>query len=335
LAVNWFIPVGAVVSGLILLVGLGRYRSQLWQLTHWQRPLLLILVGGLLLLAVYGWFVRPYTGEALTWNDPFSGTTIPRANRDNLLRLSWYLSPVGVWLGILGIALLIWQVRRETAVALSISLLISLIYLANIRANPHQIYAMRRYVPATLPLFVIGAAYFIRWLIAQKKIWLTGGAPLLALVWLGGLAWLSRGFISQVDYAGITGQLSQLNNKFEPNSILIFNDARPIGQGDVLGTPLHFILGQDVLTLRDLAALDEQILSQQLQMWYAEGRSLYWITVANGQEWPLADWQVHPVDAYEVQAIVLEGTYERRPTRLENRRWQGKIAKIQPLTIDE
>lgn len=335
LAANWIIPVGAVVGGLIMLVGLGRYRNQLRQLARWQRPLLIILAGGLLLLAVYGWFVRPYLGEVPTWNDPFSGTIIPYPNRDNLLRLGWYLSPVGVWLGILGMALLIGQVRRETAVALSISLLIALIYLANIRANPHQIYAMRRYVPATLPLFVIGAAYFIRWLMVQKKTWLTGGALLLALVWLGGLAWLSRGFISQVDYAGITPQLSQLSDKFEPDSILIFNDSRPIGQGDVLGTPLHFLLGHDVLTLRDPALLDEQILSRQLQMWYAEGRSLYWITVDNGHEWPLADWQVSPVDAYEVQAIVLEGTYERRPTRLENRRWQGEIAVIRPLTTEE
>ncbi|MEJ2750923.1 MAG: hypothetical protein P8183_23895 [Anaerolineae bacterium] len=230
---------------------------------------------------------------------------------------------------------MIWQVRRETAVALSISLLISLIYLTNVRANPHQVYAMRRYVPATLPLFMIGAVYFIRWLTAQKKIWLTGGALLLSLVWLGGLAWLSRGFISQVDYAGILPQLSQLSSQFEPDSIVIFNDSRPIGQGDILGTPLHFILGHDVLTLRDPDALDEQILSQQLRTWYAEGRSLYWVMVNNGYDWPLPDWQVTPVDAYELQATVLESTYDRRPNQLETRRWQGEIATIQPLTIDE
>ncbi len=328
LRVNWIIPVGAGIVGFGLLVGLGRYRYQLAQLVRYQRPFLGSLVLAFIIWGIYGWFIRPYLGQTTIWNDPYSASSIPQLNHENLTRLGWYLSPVGIGLGMIGIGLLIWQANRKTAVTHSINLLIILIYITNIRANPHQIYAMRRYVPAVMPLFIIGAAYLLSWLTARKKTWVSGIALTLTLAWLGGFGWLARGFISQVDYPNILPQLNQFDNQIAPGSILIFNDPAPVGQGDFIGTPLRFLKGYNVLTLRDPDALDHQQFAQTLNQWQAQGHTIYWLQVPNGIEWPLPDWALREIGTYDIQTTALEGTYYHRPSQLNTLHWQGQIVQI-------
>jgi 4-amino-4-deoxy-L-arabinose transferase-like glycosyltransferase len=331
LRVNWYIPVGAGIIGIVLLIGLGRYRRQFIRLGRYQRQFLMSLIAVFIVWALYGWFVRPYFGQTTFWNDPYSEGAIPQLNHENLIRLGWYLSPVGIWLGVAGIGLLIWQVNRETAVMLATSLLICLIYLTNIRANPHQIYAMRRYVPVVMPLFIIGGACFLGWLAAHKKIWSSSVALILTLVWLGGFAWLARGFIRQVDYQGILPQIDQLASQFEPGAVLIFNDAAPISQGDIIGTPLRFLKGYDVLTLRDPDALDDQEFENLLRQWQRQDHSVYWIKVPNGYDWPLSERPLTAVGQYDITATVLENKYERRPWLLETWHYQGEITLVNPV----
>ncbi len=331
LRVNWYIPVGAGIGGIVLLIGLGRYRRQFIRLGHYRRQLLMSLIIVVIVWALYGWFVRPYLGQTVLWNDPYSETAIPQLNHENLIRLGWYLSPAGIWLGVAGIGLLIWQANRKTAVMLSTSLFIALIYLTNIRANPHQIYAMRRYVPAVMPIFIVGGACFLGWLAAHKKNWLSGIALILTLAWLGGFAWLARGFISQVDYQGILPQIDQLAGQIAPDSILIFNDPTPISQGDIIGTPLHFLKGYDVLTLRDPEALDSQEFDKLLRQWQKQNRTIYWIKVPNGYDWPLSERPLTAVGQYDIKATVLENTYERRPSLLVTWHYQGEITLVNPV----
>lgn len=328
LRVNWYIPVGGAIGGVVLLLGLGRYRRQLAWLGRYQRQFLAGLISVVVLWALYNWFLRPYLGETTFWNDPYGGGAIPQLNHENLIRLGWYLSPVGIGLGIAGIGLLIWQVNRGTTVTLSINLLIALIYLTNIRANPHQIYAMRRYVPAVMPLFIIGGACFLGWLAARKKTWLSAITAVLAILWLAGLGWLSRGFISQVDYQGILPQLNQFDDQIAAGSILIFNDPTPVGQGDFIGTPLRFLKQYNVLTLRDPDALDEPQFAQTLRQWQDQGYAIYWLNVPGGFEWPLPDWPLSETGSYDIQTVVLEGTFYHRPSQLNTIHWQGQIIEV-------
>ena len=138
---------------------------------------------------------------------------------------------MGWWLGLLGISWLVCRLNRRTAVTLGFGLLFALAYLWNIRANPHQIYASRRYVPAVMPLFVMGAAVLIAQ-IGSGKTWQRWGlAGLLAAAWLGGIAWNARGFVSQVDYQGVLAQVAALNRQFEPDAGLLFQDPAPVGLG--------------------------------------------------------------------------------------------------------
>jgi len=330
LQVNWLIPASALLFGLVLLVALGRYRDRLHQLGRFKRPFLGILVFIFIIWVGYGWFARPYLGEIITWNDPYSSNAVPQVNHENLIRLGWYLSPIGVWLGALGIGLLIWKVERKTAVMLAVNLLLTLIYITNIRANPHQIYTMRRYVPATMPLFIIGGAYFGGWLAGHKKIGISALAALLTIAWLAGFVWSARGFITQVDYQGILPQFDQFDGQLEPNALLIFNAPAAIDQGDFIGTPLQFLKGYNVLTLRNPDALDTQQFAETLHQWQSDGRNIYWIDVPNGHDWPLSDWDLNEIGTYDIQTAALEGSYDHRPTQINTIHWQGRILAVLP-----
>ncbi len=330
LTANPALVVGIILVGLSAVAILGRFRGQFAHLNRYQRPFLIVAVSGLILFTGYLWFIRSAIEPAAPWQDPFSTGLIPQVNHENLVRLGWYLSPLGVWLGTFGIALLIWHFDRKTAVLLAVTLVYSGIYLWNIRANPHQIYAMRRYVPTVMPLFILGGAIAIGWLTTHQKRWLQGAACLLALVWLGSLAWSARGFVSQVDHPDLVAQLSDLSQAFDPGAVLIFNDPAPIGQGDIIGTPLRFIYGHDVLTLRDMTQLDTVLFDEQLRQWQQANRSVYWVMVPNGIEWPSSSWQIEPVGSYAIQTTALENVYDRRPTAVTTQTWQGQIGRVVP-----
>ncbi len=76
-----------------------------------------------------------------------------------------------------GIAvMLVREANRRTAFLLLAGGFFAVVFLWRIGANPHQVYAMRRYVPQVLPFFMV-AGVFLR-----KKYTLHGGR--LHLGWL-------------------------------------------------------------------------------------------------------------------------------------------------------
>lgn len=322
---NWWLPVVGGLGGVGVLVIIGRFRSHLTTLTRYRRPLLAVVVAGLLLAAVYSWWIRPYTATGFVWLDNFSQTAITFTDQENLLRLGWYLSPLGVWLGVVGVCGLVWHVERKTAVLLAITLLFSIIYLWSIRANPHQIYAMRRYMPATVPLFIMGVAWVIQWLAKWRKPWGTAVAGLLALLWLVGIGWNARGFVQQRDYQGILPQLEALNSQLDPHSILIFDDQQPVGLGYFFGTPLKFTFGHDVLVLRNPDLLDAPTLVNLLQEWHNNGRTVYWV---GDTSWPAQQGFSLQTTAYTLTATYLENSYDHKPTAVLPATWQLQMAKL-------
>ena len=327
---------GLLVLGAATLVVLDRRRDWQRQLAGWLTAQHQLLSAGSALLVIglagYGYFLRPRMGMATLIPYWYAGGQIPNLDYENLLRLGWYLSPLGLALGVAGIGwLLVKGVQRRTVLILGAGLFFSCFYLWRIQANPHQVYTMRRYVPVVVPFFTLAGAYLIDWLwrhLRRNVRWVSGG---LALAWLVALLLSARGFVSQVDNRGIIAQMDALNAQLRPHSVLIFGDPAPVGSGDFIGTPLHFLYGQDVFTLRDLQALDRERLDQTLDRWQAEKRAIYWITGTSPEQWPLASWQLCDIIRYKIETVALEGTYDRRPAALISSSWSGEIATIQRI----
>jgi hypothetical protein len=82
--------------------------------------------------------------------------------------LSWYLGPFALALAIVGLAFLLARLIREPSVVVAVTLLVagslSAEYLWNPNVNGDQPWAMRRFVPAVLPLCALLAAAALEWL---------------------------------------------------------------------------------------------------------------------------------------------------------------------------
>jgi hypothetical protein len=319
----WLIPLLSLLLLLASFTALSRHSGD--YIERWQRPLKLAAILLLLLLAAYGWFIRPASGPIVTWADWYGGQVVTNYDRENLLRLGWYLGPLGVWLAVAGAALVTWQLSRRTAVILVVGVGFSLLYLWRIQANPHQIYTMRRYVPAVMPFFVVAAVYAVGWLHQRQQVFWRWSAVALALLWLGGLGWSARGFISQIDFQGLADQLDALDQRLEPNSVLIFYDQTPIGAGDLLGTPLYFIYGHTALTIRQPEALEETIFLEVLRQWQQEGRTVYWL---GSTSW-LDERKIRYVpDWLLIHTSNLDHSYTHKPTALVPVQWELMMAKL-------
>lgn len=324
----WPAVAATAVAGLALLLLALRYRQQLNELGRYRAWILATAMAVIVLLAAYAWFIRPFTANVIPdWQDWYGGRPVANYDHENLRRLGWYLAPFGVWLGVAGMALLTWRFNRYTAVLLGVGLFFSLLYLWRIQANPHQIYTMRRYVPVVMPFFILSAAAFCAWLGWQRSRWLQGTAVLLATLWLGGLGWSARGFISQVDYHGLIAQMEQLNAQLAPRAILIFNDQTPVSDGDIWGTPLHLMYGHNVFSLRRLEGEDDARLATAVAQWQAAGRTVYWV---GDTGWLDAQHLPYTSQVYTITTQVLESAYERKPTQRIPIQREFLFSQLQP-----
>ena len=336
--VNWWIPLLGFAAGILMLWVLYAYRERYKSLGRFWRPLTIGLIGSFLAFAIYGWFVRPYVGEASLRPDSYSETLLLITNHENWRRLAWYLSTLGIWLGVAGICLLLWNMDRKTAVLVVVGILFSVVYLWNVRANPHHIYVMRRYVPVVAPFFILAAAYFLSQLAGYVKrqdvvknrghyvgFGLTG---ILAIMWLAGLGWSARGFIRQVDFRGVLQQLALIESDLPPDSILLFNDQAPVGRGDFWGTPLTYVFGHNAFTIRDLASLAGAPLAETVTAWQSEGRTVVW--VGDPQYLLEQGYALHTLE-HSIESERLEGSYEHKPSEVIPARWQLPMSFIEQV----
>lgn len=325
---NWPLLLVALAAAGLFLWAVRRFSGRVAALGRYQRAALALLIGAILVFAAYGWWVRPSLFVTTLRPDAFSGGSIPVTNHENWPRLGWYLSPLGLGLGVLGSCLLLWRVNRKTAVLLAVGLLFSALYLWNIRANPHHVYAMRRYVPVVAPFFIFSAAYLLGNLVGQlrrvrerRSLALGVGGVLLALLWLGGLGWSARGFVSQVDYAGLTEQLAGLDAQLPPDAVLLFVDQAPVGLGDIWGTPLRFVYGRTAFTLRD-PDVDPAQLAQTIELWQNNGRSVVWI---GASDWLDAQGLPHRTQEVILSSTRLESSYAHKPQAIVPATWTLRL----------
>ncbi|TAH48531.1 MAG: hypothetical protein EYC68_21440 [Chloroflexota bacterium] len=114
---------------------------------------------GVLFVAFYFILPRPES-----WYAYVGGLTSARSEA-NLIKLGWYLSPIGIGLAALGGMLVaLRDLNARNAFFFGTATLFALLYLDELYSNPHYIYTTRHYIPLVIPLFVILAARALQWL---------------------------------------------------------------------------------------------------------------------------------------------------------------------------
>jgi 4-amino-4-deoxy-L-arabinose transferase-like glycosyltransferase len=270
---------------------------------------------GIVLAAGYAYFLRPRLGQAGTAFYWFEGHDIPITDHENLVRLGWYLSPLGIGLGTLGLAWMAWR-RADWRIwlFLGVGVVTSVLYLISILGNPHHVYAMRRYVPVVVPTVLTGAAVLVDRLASAARRWRLRAVPLGALVLaqIGLMLWPGRVLLTQVDNRGLAAEMDALVEQLPARDLILFDDTVPVGLGDKLGTPLTYLYGLPVMTLRQPEP-DLDVLQERLRAWTAAGREVIMVPGHQPAYFSLPGWSLQLVGEFHLQYNSLEASYTRRP----------------------
>ncbi|HTN78786.1 MAG TPA: hypothetical protein VMK16_03850 [Acidimicrobiales bacterium] len=168
-------------AAVVLAVGgafvIPRWGSLRRRITRWRRPAAFAGATLTILIGAFAWFVRPHVEttteptnstanalvEAMQRNEGLVVDPARRFYEHSMQWLSWYLGPVTLALGILGIAIAVWWITagraRRTGLALAVGAFLAptVLYLWRARAVPDQLWVMRRFLPATIPGVALAA----------------------------------------------------------------------------------------------------------------------------------------------------------------------------------
>jgi hypothetical protein len=217
----------------VSLAGLGAGAGTMWLLgRHVGAPLAarLAQAAGVLLAAAALWayFLRPEAGNL-------------HAEQANLVRLSWYLGELGLWLGVAGLAGLVAEIRDRRSLTVIVCLLMTtLLYLQGSRITQVHPYWSRRFVVTAIPLAALSAGWLLARLGARPGGLLPAGLLLAGL--LGGSAVTLRPLEARPFHAGLYTQLQALAQEIPADAaLLVLHD----GKAAQIAVPLRHIFGRD------------------------------------------------------------------------------------------
>ncbi|MEO7910655.1 MAG: hypothetical protein ABIV47_13490, partial [Roseiflexaceae bacterium] len=225
----------------------------------------------------------------------------------NLVRLGWYLSPLGVLLGVIGFALWWWRgLTRGSWLFLVVSLVSAIFFLrlAYGTTDLTYIYILRRYMPVVYPAWSLAMAYAIvalagrtkdegrrpiagvhlSWFAVRRSFAFRLSSFIITVALLGFFVATNRPLYAHVEYQGALDQLTAVVDRygFGANDVLLFR-----GEGrdtpDLVVTPLKYSFGIDALAIRsDNPGKYATDLARYVQHWQAQGRQVYLVLGPNG-----------------------------------------------------
>lgn len=161
------LPVLAGIAGLFLFDRLfhgirRRWGAEITAGLARAKPALRLLGAALIVVLILGaYFVWPRPESLYA----YVGGATPLDRSANLIKLGWYLSPVGVLLALLGGVIVVWRdLNARNALWYGTAALFAVFYLEELYSNPHYIYTTRHYIPLVIPLFLLLAARALQWL---------------------------------------------------------------------------------------------------------------------------------------------------------------------------
>ncbi|MBU6334173.1 MAG: hypothetical protein KGS47_07180 [Chloroflexi bacterium] len=281
-------------------------RGEAW-LARRRRPLLAASVLAIVVLASYGYLIRPRILDAATLaalpgclapaqltqptdaclrlqgyiGAPIAAPAelrpvygIPLAN---MVRVGWYLSPLGVVAGVAGFALWWWRgLRRDSWLFLVLALVVGIFYIRQTygAGDQHYIYILRRYMVLVYPAFALAGAYALVALAGSGRVRrLLAAGALLAL--LAFLLVTNQPIYRHREYAGAIAQLADIAARFDDQSVILFRSGGR-DTPDLVTTPLTYLYGRDALAIKSTRPDAYAVpLARYVRAWQAAGRTVY------------------------------------------------------------
>lgn len=283
----------------------------------------LAVVGLLLLLGLYAWYVRPLDPWGEVAAAPEAVQSVVRNRLQTLPRLGWYLPPLALLLAGAGLARAAWR-TRDPAVALLLAVAVfeAIVVVSDPRITPEYPWAARRWVGILIPVVVVLASCQIAWLMPRRRLnQRRGGTDMLpgapgcgfhlgfgsgvlpravlpaglALAVTAASAGASLPLLRQREYRGAADLIAGIVAEIRPDGVVLLDDDLV---GWRLSTPLTFLGRRSSFVLFNRAAEDDRLVAA-LDGWERAGRTVYWLRTREGPayyQWgrywrPDARWQ--------------------------------------------
>ena len=291
----------------------------------------------LVLLALYAYFLRPALSAwaGADGNDPSRAAHFGRGilaalgfpllaahDAQSFLRLGWFVTPLGLGLGVLGLAAMVRDWRRPYLFPVLTALAFSAFYFYKLRVYNDYFFALRRFVPVILP-FVLGFAAYLLTRMAAAGGWrrIAAGGMVLFL----GASYLLRTapLVPYVDWKGSVRFVADVARRFGPDDVVIFEQKASI---HLLSLPLWAVHGVNVLELARFRP-DPERLQHLIGSWRGRYRNIYFV-----HTWrePVCGVFLQDVAGgpYRFATHEWERAYDRAPQRPEPRGLEFTISRV-------
>lgn len=268
-------------------------------------------------------------------------------SQPNLVRVGWYLSPLGIVLGIIGLALWWRQMRSASWLFLVVSLVAALFFirLTYGTSDQHFIYILRRYIPQVYPALCLGMAYALVRLAgrdqpaAQQRPQLARMRAALAL--LLGVGLLVFNLVtnlkinSHTEYAGALEQIGTIADNFQPEDVILMRGGAPSYATardipDNLATPLTYAFGLNAFTIKSAQPGNyANQLAAYVQHWQSQGRQVYLLAGASGA-FTLPGYTLELVGPAQLNLNEFEQPTSQKPSNIQEYVLDMRIYRFVP-----
>ncbi|MDQ6692882.1 MAG: DUF2079 domain-containing protein, partial [Chloroflexota bacterium] len=345
----------ALYGGLALLGALRFMRSRLrpaWlRIERLATRGRLVWVGVLIMIiaaySAYNYFIGPWlpnvrfdsAGHRLpqlvftTWQS-YTGAPVDLGSRYNLLRVGWYLSPVGLVLAVGGLLRWVWgRLNAATGLFMGALLVLSYVFIQETYTEATYIYSMRRYVPIILPALIMGFAWICHYLWsrvgARTRVLGSTSAGLLVVGLAVFFLYTSRTIIGHTEEAGAVKEFDALAKQFPKKSVVLFSDGRD--EPYVVATPLQFIYGvESFVVTQDYPKLHNNILQGMAQRWMKSGYAVYVMMSTNGGKVSFPGLGLKQVGTWDYSVPEYEQQYYQKPSNVYQANLSWGIYSVTP-----
>jgi hypothetical protein len=328
----WAAFAAAAVLALVLAPRLGARALRAAE-GRWE-PVKGVVSGLLALLALYAYFVRPLLsawaggdgnprGAALASPGLLLALGFQRLaahDAQSFLRLGWFVSPLGLILGVLGLLLVFRRWRPSYLLPVLVGLTFALFYFYKIRVWNDYYFALRRFVPVVLPLLLGLAAFFLVEL-GRRRGARRVAAALLAALLLAAYARDTSRIATHVEWKGAVKFVLDVARRFGPEDVVIFEQRASI---HLLSLPLWAVHGVNILELARFNP-DPAALQHLIESWRGRHRNVYFVKTWRTD---LCGTFLEHVQDYPFVTTEWERTLDRAPRAAEPRALFFSISRV-------
>ena len=311
-----------------------------------RRRIVFVCLSGLVTVAfAYGYFLRPMMASGanlLPLSPPHQGA-VPFYDELNLVRLGWYLSPLGLCLAYLGAILALRQVVLKGQIRpLPLLLLLGvflLFYGYKSRAFPDNYWVIRRYAEVTIPALLILAGLAMQRLYRLASshprvgarsgsrrflLQVCGSGLLIAMVAAQTVA--AWPFFRQGELGGTWAQMALLASRTVEADVILFEYGR--AQQFFLG-PLRNLFGQSVLPLAHNTP-DRGAFERVVAKYLAAKKRVFLISCDEWTSLHSSKYSFEPSERFHFTSLLVERTYERLPEKMQKVHYSLQIYEVKP-----